>query len=96
MPEFAPALVRWTDDLFPGETPAEKRLRVGDLGALGHRLAVAARYARRRAFLRVLRYPFIGVDHAERAFLAAAISARYAGRPDERWLFPAIGLLSPA
>ena len=48
------------------------------------------------AFVRVLRYPFIGVDHAERAFLAAAISARYAGRPDERWLFPAISLLSPA
>jgi exopolyphosphatase/guanosine-5'-triphosphate,3'-diphosphate pyrophosphatase len=48
------------------------------------------------AFVHVLRYPFIGVDHAERAFLAAAISARYAGRPDERWLFPAINLLSPA
>ena len=48
------------------------------------------------AFVRVLRFPFIGVDHAERAFLAAAISARYAGRPDERWLFPAINLLSAA
>ena len=28
IPRFAPALVAWTDGLFPGEPPAEKRLRV--------------------------------------------------------------------
>ena len=29
-------------------------------------------------------------------FVAAAVHARYAGRPDAPWLTPAIGLISPA
>jgi exopolyphosphatase/guanosine-5'-triphosphate,3'-diphosphate pyrophosphatase len=41
----------------------------------------------------VLQFPFIGIDHAERVFLAAAVQARYAGRPDAAWLEPAIRLL---
>ena len=32
----------------------------------------------------------------ERVFIAAAIHARYAGRPEAKWLSPAIDLLSPA
>ena len=28
VPDFAPALASWTAELFPGETPAEARLRV--------------------------------------------------------------------
>ena len=48
------------------------------------------------SFRRLLQFPFIGVDHAERVFIAAAIHARYVGRPDAPWLSPAIGLLSPA
>ena len=44
----------------------------------------------------MLQFPFIGIDHAERAFLATAINARYAGRLDAPWLSPAIGLLTPA
>jgi exopolyphosphatase/guanosine-5'-triphosphate,3'-diphosphate pyrophosphatase len=47
------------------------------------------------SFRRLLQFPFIGVDHAERAFIAAAIHARYVGRPDAPCLSPAIGLLSP-
>ena len=48
------------------------------------------------SFRRLLQFPFIGIDHAERVFIAAAIHARYAGKPDAAWLQPAIGLLSPA
>ena len=48
------------------------------------------------SFRRLLRLPFIGLDHAERVFIAASIHARYAGKPDAPWLSPAIELLSPA
>jgi exopolyphosphatase/guanosine-5'-triphosphate,3'-diphosphate pyrophosphatase len=94
VPAFAPALVRWTDTLFPGETPADARLRVAvcalsDIAWRDHSDVQA-----QESFRRLLQFPFIGVDHSERVFLAAAIHARYAGRPDARWLVPAIGLLS--
>ncbi len=95
VPEFAPALAAWTADLFPGETPAETRLRVAicALSDIAWRDAVDLRAE--ESFRRLLRLPFIGVDHAERVFVAAAIHARYAGRPDAPWLSPAIGLISP-
>lgn len=94
VPKFAPALVRWTDRLFPGETPAAARLRVAicalsDVAWRDHPDVRAE-----ETFRRLLQFPFIGIDHAERVFVAAAIHARYAGKPDDRWLQPAIGLLS--
>ena len=48
------------------------------------------------SFRRLLQFPLIGLDHAERVLIAAAIHARYAGKPDDRWLTPAIGLLPPS
>ena len=91
--EFGPALARWTDDLFPGESAAERRLRVAacalsDLAWRDH-----ADYRAVDSFHRLLQFPFIGLDHAERVFLVAAIHARYAGSPDEPRLAPAIELL---
>ena len=35
------------------------------------------------SFRRLLQFPFIGIDHAERVLVAAAIHARYAGKPDD-------------
>jgi exopolyphosphatase/guanosine-5'-triphosphate,3'-diphosphate pyrophosphatase len=96
VPDFAPALVPWTAALFPGETPAQTRLRVAvcalsDIAWRDHPDLRAE-----ESFRRVLQFPFIGIDHAERAFLAAALHARYVGRPDAPCLSPAISLLSPA
>ncbi len=96
VPEFAPALAAWTADLFPGETPAETRLRVAVCALSDIAWRDAADLKAEESFRRLLRLPFIGIDHADRAFLAAAVHARYAGRPDARWLSPAIGLLSPS
>lgn len=45
------------------------------------------------SFRRVLLFPFIGLSHSERAFLAVSLHARYAGKPDSPWLSPAISLL---
>jgi len=96
VPGFAPALVDWTAGLFDKEAPADKRLRVAvcalsDLAWQDH-VDVRAE----ETFRRILQFPFIGIEHAERVFLAAALHARYAGRPDAPWLSPAIELLTPA
>ena len=90
---FAQALVSWTADLFDGETPADTRLRVAlcalsDLGWRDHPDIRAE-----ESFRRVLQFPFIGLEHSERAFLAVAIHARYAGRLDAAYLGPAQRLL---
>jgi exopolyphosphatase/guanosine-5'-triphosphate,3'-diphosphate pyrophosphatase len=93
VPEFAPALVRWTDHLVSSERPAERRLRLAvcalsDIGWRDHRDVQAF-----ECFDRLLQFPFIGVEHAERVFIATAIHARYAGDLDDSRLSPAIGLL---
>ena len=96
VPAFAAALAVWTAELFPRETPGEKRLRVAvcALSDIAWRDAVDLRAE--ESFRRLLQFPFIGVDHSERVFLAAAVHARYGGRADAPWLQPAIGLLAPA
>ncbi len=95
VPDFASALLPWTAMLFPSEPPAEKRLRVAvcalsDIAWRDHPDLRAE-----ESFRRLLQFPFIGVEHAERVFIAAAIHARYVGKPDASWLSPAIDLLSP-
>ena len=96
VPEFAPALVRWTDRLLPRESPAERRLRLAicalsDIGWRDHRDVQAF-----ECFDRLLEFPFIGVEHTERVFIATAIHARYGGDLDDRRLSPAIERLSAA
>ncbi len=94
VPEFASALVRWTDDLFPDETHLDRRLRVAacalsDIAWRDHPDVRAM-----ESYRRLLQFPFVGLDHSERVFLAAAIHGRYAGDPDDSALVPSIGLLS--
>ena len=95
VPEFAPALAEWTADLFPGEEPSEARLRVAACALSDIAWRDAQDLRAEESFRRLLQFPFIGVDHAERVFVAATIHARYAGRPDAPWLQPAIELLTP-
>jgi exopolyphosphatase/guanosine-5'-triphosphate,3'-diphosphate pyrophosphatase len=96
VPEFAPELVSWTEPLVSDETPADKRLRIAvcALSDIAWRDAPDLRAG--ESFRRLLEFPFIGVTHPERVFIAAAIHARYVGRPDAPWLSPAIKLLTPA
>ena len=96
VPQFAPALIPWTGYLFPGETPAETRLRIAVCALSDIAWRDDPDLRAEESFRRLLRLPFIGLDHAERVFIAAAIHARYAGKPDAPWLSPAIEMLSPA
>lgn len=93
---FGQALSRWTDGLFPGETPDVRRLRLAacalsDIAWRDHPDLQGV-----ESFRRLLQFPFIGLDHAERVFLATAVRARYPGRLDDSRLAPAIHLLGPA
>jgi exopolyphosphatase/guanosine-5'-triphosphate,3'-diphosphate pyrophosphatase len=96
VPEFAPELASWTENLFPDETAAEKRLRVAVCALSDIAWRDGADLRAEESFRRLLEFPFIGVTHPERVFIAAAIHARYVGRPDAPWLSPAIKLLTPA
>jgi exopolyphosphatase/guanosine-5'-triphosphate,3'-diphosphate pyrophosphatase len=93
---FPEALARWTDDLFPAETQSDRRLRLAvcaltDLAWRDHEKVRAA-----ESFRRLLQFPFIGVSHAERAFVAVAVMARYGGAVDEAVLAVTRDLLGPA
>ncbi|MEO8409080.1 MAG: Ppx/GppA family phosphatase, partial [Propionivibrio sp.] len=82
VPEFSAALARWTDDLFPGESPHDRRLRLTVCALTDVAWRDHAKVRARETFLRLLQFPFIGVSHPERAFLAVAILARYDGKVD--------------
>jgi len=80
---FAPragAAEAMTRGLFPGETPAENRLRraachLADVGAYIH-----PDHRAKHAFETALRASLSGLDHQERIFLALTLFRRYAGR----------------
>jgi exopolyphosphatase/guanosine-5'-triphosphate,3'-diphosphate pyrophosphatase len=94
VPEFSAALARWTDDLFPGETQSDRRLRLAvcaltDMAWRDHEKVRAT-----ESFRRLLQFPFIGISHPERAFVAVAVMARYGGSVDETVRAVTKGLLS--
>jgi exopolyphosphatase/guanosine-5'-triphosphate,3'-diphosphate pyrophosphatase len=96
VPDFSAALARWTDDLFPGETLRDRRLRLAvcaltDMAWRDHEKVRAM-----ESFRRLLQFPFIGISHPERAFLAVAIMARYGGNVDETVRGITQNLLSPS
>jgi exopolyphosphatase/guanosine-5'-triphosphate,3'-diphosphate pyrophosphatase len=95
VPAFAPALVRWTAGLFPGEVPATTRLRVAACAISDIAWRDTDDFRAQEAFRRVAQFPFIGLDHGERLWLAAAIHARYAGRVDDPALAPAFARIAP-
>jgi exopolyphosphatase/guanosine-5'-triphosphate,3'-diphosphate pyrophosphatase len=77
--EDAEALVAWSTPLFPKEPARWLRLRraaalLGDIAWQDH-----PDYRADQALRHALYMPVGGLDHVERAFLAAALSARYGG-----------------
>jgi exopolyphosphatase/guanosine-5'-triphosphate,3'-diphosphate pyrophosphatase len=96
VPEFSAALARWTDDLFPGETQSDRRLRLAvcaltDIAWRDHEKVRAT-----ESFRRLLQFPFIGIAPHERAFLAVAIMARYGGSVDDTVRATTKDLLGPS
>jgi exopolyphosphatase/guanosine-5'-triphosphate,3'-diphosphate pyrophosphatase len=95
-PSLPPALLGWTQPLFPYETQEALRLReaacwLSDIGSHDH-----PEFRPEQAFLRVLRQPGIGLDHHARAFLALATAMRYEVDSNAGFLRPARLLLDVA
>ena len=72
-PEHALELMEWMKPLFPNESAHLARLRyatclLGDIFWNEH-----PDYRAEQAFLRILRLPFMGLDHTDRAGLALAV-----------------------
>ncbi len=93
-PALPPALLAWTDPLFPSEAGESRRLReaacwMSDIGSHEH-----PEYRAEQAFLRILRQPGIGLDHHARAFLGLTLALRYEAEPDAPFLATARLLLS--
>lgn len=92
-PTLPPALLAWTDPLFPDEEGEVLRLReaaclMSDVGSHDH-----PEYRAEQSFFRVLRQPGVGLDHHARAFLAMTIAVRYEAEPDAPFLTTARMLL---
>jgi exopolyphosphatase/guanosine-5'-triphosphate,3'-diphosphate pyrophosphatase len=96
VPAFAAALMQWTSGLFPDETAAERRLRVAACALSDFAWRDEAGLRAAESFRRLLQFPLIGLDHAERVFLATAIHARYAGAADDPVVSAAVRLLPAA
>ena len=86
-------LLDWMAPLFPDETPPEKRLRLAaclmsDIGWNEH-----PDYRAEQAFDRVLRVPYAGLRHTQRAVLALTAYVRYNGEPGDNLTLPVMRLL---
>lgn len=93
LPEVGAAMGGWTASVFPGETAEHRRVRlaaceVSDTGWREH-----PAFRAREAFYRLAQYPFIGLTHAERVFIAHTVFIRYEGRPDDLFIRPILSLL---
>jgi exopolyphosphatase/guanosine-5'-triphosphate,3'-diphosphate pyrophosphatase len=95
VPAFGPALARWTEGLFPDETAEDKRLRLAACALSDIAWTDHADVKAQQSFQRLVYFPFIGLTHPERVFLAATIHARYGGKQDDECLKRALPLLSP-
>jgi exopolyphosphatase / guanosine-5'-triphosphate,3'-diphosphate pyrophosphatase len=96
VPAFGAALAQWTGGIFPGETPADRRLRIAACALTDIAWRSHVDVQAEESFHRLLQFPFIGIDHLERIFLAAVVHARYGGGSGDPATARALASLSPA
>jgi exopolyphosphatase/guanosine-5'-triphosphate,3'-diphosphate pyrophosphatase len=96
VPAFGAALAHWTDGLFLGETPTDRRLRLAACALTDVAWRSHSDVQAEESFHRLLQFPFIGIDHLERVFVAAVVHARYGGGSGDPATAAALGLLSSA
>ena len=91
---FDEAVARWTAALFPDESSEQARLRK----AAAHLADLSWRqhpdFRARQGLWRILYFPFAGIDHSGRAFLAYSVYCRYGGGPKDTEAEIALQLLS--
>ncbi|WP_299437508.1 Ppx/GppA family phosphatase [uncultured Rhodospira sp.] len=92
-PAHGDEVAAWMAPLFPAEPPDLARMRlaaciIGDIFWSEH-----PDYRAEQAFHRILRLPFMGLDHRDRAALALAVYHRYGGAADAPFAAQAEALL---
>ena len=87
------SLMAWVSPLFRRAPSRDARLRLAACALSDIAWREHPDYRAEIAFLRTLRIPFTGIDHAGRAFVALAIHTRYEGRADGTVTGPAWQLL---
>lgn len=75
-------LDRFASAAFPDAKGDEGRLRLAACLLADVAWRVNPDYRGEQAFRRILRAPFVGIDHPSRAFIALAVHARYEGHID--------------
>lgn len=78
-PAHADELMAWTDPLFGGDDPADRRLRLAAALLSDVAWRVHPDYRAEHALADVLHGPYVGVSHRDRARLAMKLHARYTG-----------------
>lgn len=73
----------WMSPLFKDESPRQKKLRLAACLLRDVWWSEHPDYRGEQAFLRVLRLPFLGLGHEDRAGLALALYYRYGSSPSE-------------
>lgn len=86
-------MLEWMTPIFADESHDEYRLRyaaclLSDVGWNEH-----PDYRAEHSFIRVLRVPYAGLTHADRALLAATVYVRGNGNLDDELIRPILGLL---
>jgi exopolyphosphatase/guanosine-5'-triphosphate,3'-diphosphate pyrophosphatase len=84
----------WMAPLFPAETAIQRRLRLAACILRDSWWMEHPDYRGEQAFLRVLRLPFLGLNHEDRAGLALAMFYRYGSEPSEPIIKQAHALLA--
>ena len=82
LPGLGQELFDWMEPLFPKEAPQDRRIRLAAclFSDIGWRRHPDDRSM--GAFTQVLRGPYAGADHRERAIMATSVYYRYAGEDD--------------
>ncbi len=86
-------ILTWMAPAFDGESAAQTRLRLAACLLSDIGWSVHPDYRAENAFHRILRLPFAGLTHADRAALALAIFVRYGHNPDEEVVTRVLSLL---
>jgi len=94
VPGFSEALARWTESLYPEESQDNRRLRLATCALTDIAWRDHQKIRGRQSFERILQFPFIGITHRERAYVATAIMTRYSGKADDEVKSMIEGLLT--
>jgi exopolyphosphatase/guanosine-5'-triphosphate,3'-diphosphate pyrophosphatase len=93
-PEHGQEIMDWTAQLFPDENPAQARLRLSACIMSDIFWNEHPDFRAIQAFYRILRMPYVGLEHMDRAGLALAVYYRYKDESTHKDVRSACSLLS--